>query len=216
MSIANTPVAFPSVDAVVFQTDEVSAEPTKRWTVAEYHELIRQGFLNEDDPYELIEGWLVRKMTKNSSHNYVVRMLNQILATQLDHAQWIVDCQGSLTLADGEPEPDFAILQGPASKYAQRNPQGAEAPLVIEVSDTTLRRDRGMKLRSYARAGIPQYWIVNLIDRQIEVYTQPTSNSDATRYEQMTAYQADAEVPVAIAGQELFRISVAAVLPTAS
>lgn len=213
MSIANTPTALSPADAVVFPTDEVSAEPTKRWTVAEYHELIRLGLLTEDDPYELIEGWLVRKMTKNSPHNSAVRRLNQILYTRIDANALIVDCQNSLTLIDGEPEPDIAILPAPASQYDNRNPSGSEVKLIVEVSDSTLRRDRGTKLRSYARAGIPQYWIVNLIEQQIEVYSQPNTTPEPAKYDQLVVYAGEAEIPVVVDGRELFRIPVSAILP---
>ncbi len=90
----------------------VPTEPVKRWTVAEYHQLLRIGLLTEGDPYELIEGLMVTKMTKNPPHDSAVRRLNHILQLGLSEA-WIIGCQTAITLGDGEPEPDIAVLIGP-------------------------------------------------------------------------------------------------------
>ncbi len=72
-----------------------------------------------------------------------------------------------------EPEPDIAIIRGSDADYRGRLPTAADVALLVEVSESTLRQDRGQKRTAYARAGIPVYWIVNLVDRQVEVYTRP-------------------------------------------
>src|SRR4051812_12686815 len=157
---------------VVFDPMIAPPEPVKRWTVAEYHELIRLGVLKQDDPYELIEGWLVTKMTKNPPHESTIDLLNELL-TEMLPKPWRCRIQSSITLADGEPEPDLVVVPGPASRYRSRHPGSADVALVIEVSDSTLARDRGMKLRTYARAGIAHYWIVDLEHSQIDVFSSP-------------------------------------------
>jgi Uma2 family endonuclease len=79
-----------------------------------------------------------------------------------------------LTTADSEPEPDLAIVRGPATRYVARHPGPLDVALVIEVADSSLQYDRGVKAELYARGGIPAYWIVNLVDSCVEVMTDPT------------------------------------------
>lgn len=150
----------------------IPTEPVRRFTVAEYHQLQELGFFGEDEAVELIEGWLVRKMTKGARHEYVLNYLDTLIAQQLPRT-WLRRCQQALSLPDSELEPDIAIVAGPLQRYAMRHPQGSEAVLVIEVADVTLRRDQGAKLRSYARGGIAEYWVIDVSARCAYVYTQP-------------------------------------------
>lgn len=163
--------------AAFFDPLALPPEPVKRFTVGEYQELIRLGFLTEDDPYELLEGWLVHKMTKNPPHEFAVEFLNKFFQSHLSE-KWRCRCQQSITLADGQPEPDIAIVGGVPNR--QQHPLASEARLVIEVADTSLARDRTTKLRSYARAAIPEYWIVNVEANEIEVFRLPTSGATYT------------------------------------
>ena len=109
-----------------------------------------------------------------------------------------------------EPEPDVAIVRGSDADYRHRVPTPADVALLVEVSDSTLDQDRGKKLEAYARAGIPVYWIVNLVDRQVEVYTRPVK---AGRYRSRKDYKPGQQVPVVIAGQQLAPIAVDDILP---
>jgi Uma2 family endonuclease len=154
-------------------------EPIFRLSVDQYHELIRSGKLSEDDPVELIEGILVFKMPKNTPHSTAIRLLRRTIEPVLTHG-WLFDSEQPITLADGEPEPDGVIVRGAIEDYADRHPGPADVALVIEVAETSLERDRGLKLRSYARAGIPAYWIVNLLERQVEVHTDPDASASPT------------------------------------
>lgn len=180
-------------------------EPVKRWTVAEYHELIRAGILKEGDPFELVEGWLVTKMTKNPPHESTVDLLNEQFIKMLP-TEWRCRTQSAITLADGEPEPDHAIVKGPSARYRTRHPQPADIAIVIEVADSTLARDRGIKLRSYARAGIAEYWIVNLQQPQIEVYSVP--KPETSEYTMRKDYSPGQSVPVVLAGQQFGEMAV--------
>jgi Uma2 family endonuclease len=190
-----------------FDPWEMPTEPVRRFTVAEYHRLIEIGFFGEDESYELIEGWLVRKMTKGPRHEYTLSVLDTIVAQQLP-ASWLRRCQLALTLLDSEPEPDIAIVQGPRSKYTMRHPLGNEAAIVIEISDVTLLRDQVAKLRSYARAGVPEYWIVDVNSRCVHVYTKPVpagvyEAQRTARYgETLTIALDDVSIPVSVS--ELF------------
>jgi Uma2 family endonuclease len=127
---------------------------------------------------------------------------------------WDYRTQEPLTLADGEPEPDGAVVRGTFQDYAARHPGPADVALVIEVADTTLARDRGIKLRSYARAGIPQYWIINLIDCQIETYSEPDLAAlPQPTYRHRSVYDAHATVPLTIENQSVGTVSVASFFP---
>jgi Uma2 family endonuclease len=185
---------------VEFDPFALPPEPVKRWTVEEYHELIRQGTLTEDDPYELLEGWLVTKLPKGTAHDAIIDQLHELIA-QLLPKPWRCRTQSAVTLSDGEPEPDGAIVLGPATRYFNRHPGPADIAVIIEVSDTTLQRDRGIKLRSYARAGIPEYWIVNIKARAVEVYTSLKPKRKPPVYAAPRIYSKKENVPVAIEGK---------------
>jgi Uma2 family endonuclease len=143
-----------------------------RMTVEQYHAMIRAGVLGTEDRVELLEGILVRKMSKNPPHRAVVSALVTLMVRALP-AGWHYQVQDPITLSDGEPEPDGAVVRGGPKDYPGGHPTPRDVALVIEVADDSLPIDRGTKLRSYARAGIREYWLVNLIDMAVEVYTRP-------------------------------------------
>jgi Uma2 family endonuclease len=196
---------FPST--TTFNSWEIPSEPVKRFTVEEYFQLLKSGVLNEDSPYELIEGWLLHKMARGRLHEFVLDYLNEIIGAALrPHSdRWRLRSQSALVLSDGVPEPDVCVLRGPRERYLDRLPEGGDAELVIEISDTTLARDRGYKLRSYARAGIPEYWIVNTEERQVEVYTapQPVGSYDPPRIVRF-----DEAISLTLQGERLLEIQV--------
>jgi Uma2 family endonuclease len=172
-----------------------AAQRFRRFTVAEFHRMIEAGVFQEDDPIELLEGWIVQKMVKNPRHDATVDRVNELIAARVP-ADWRVRVQSAITTADSEPEPDLAIVRGPASRYLQHHPQPADIALVVEVSDTSLASDRE-KARVYAKAAIAQYWIVNIRERVVEVFQSPRP-ADAA-YGPPTVYRAGAEVPIVIA-----------------
>ena len=183
-----------------------------RLSVDQYHAMIHAGILTDDDPVELLEGWLVAKMPKNPLHRAVTRMIRQVLE-RLVPAEWYVDSQEPITTDDSEPEPDVVVVRGETRHYLDRHPGPNDIGLVIEVADTTLQRDRGFKKRLYARAGIPVYWIVNLSDNQCEVYTEPSGPEPQPDYRQRQDYGRSDVMPVVLAGVEVGRIAVQEFLP---
>lgn len=179
-----------------------------RFSTQQYHEMIGKGILTEDDPVELLEGILVTKMPKNPPHSLATHLLREALA-RLFSLGWYVKAQEPITLVDSEPEPDVAVIKGSPRQYADRHPGAEETAMVVEVADSSLSRDRGLKKRIYAKAGIPVYWIVNLAERKVEIYSQPSE----TDYQQRQDFESDAEIPVIIEGSELGRIAVSDLLP---
>ena len=186
-------------------------EPFFPLTVDQYHELIRSGKLNEDAPVELLEGILVFKMPKNPPHTTCNGLVRRAVERLLP-PNWHYRSQEPITLADGEPEPDGAVVRGRIQDYAGAHPQGRDVALVIEIADSSLERGRGIKLRSYARAGIPQYWIINLLERQIEVFGDPDSLADSPTYRGLQTFPADSQISLVMDGQSIGDLTVSALL----
>lgn len=144
-----------------------------RLTVKDYHRLVDLGFLSEDDHIELIRGELMQMAAKGTAHETCITRLLRALPPILgDRAT--LRCQAPITLGfDGEPEPDFAIVQNQDDDYESAHPTPAATLLVIEVADSSLEYDRTVKLSLYAEAMIPHYWLFNVSDRILEVYSEP-------------------------------------------
>jgi Uma2 family endonuclease len=166
--------------------------------VADYEELMRVGLLDEDSNVELLEGWIVPKMPKYPPHDSRIDWLNHWLIRNLPDG-WIVRVQNSIVTADSVPAPDVAVVRGQPGDYEDRHPTGADTALIIEVADSTVRRDRA-KAAIYARAGVPEYWIVNLQDRQIEVYSQPRGRGAKRAYSTPAVHKGNAEVNLILDG----------------
>lgn len=190
----------------------VPGDPIWRLSVAQYHQMIGAGILTDDDPVELLEGWLVAKMPKNPPHSLATQLTREALARILP-AGWFVDAQEPITTADSEPEPDVAVIRGERRDYAERHPGPGEVALVVEVADATLRRDRTLKQGIYARAGIPLYWILNLTEQTLEAHHEPSESKDGFSYHQRAVYRASDAVPVILEGREIARIALRELLP---
>ncbi len=186
--------------------------PIYRLSVAQYHAMAKAGILGEDDPVELLEGWLVQKMTKHRPHSLSTLLIREALRSLISSG-WYVDTQEPVTTEDSEPEPDIVVVRGSPRDYADRQPAPADVSLVIEVADSTLQTDRGRKLRLYARVGIAIYWIVNLTERQIEVYSDPSGPAPAPSYRECRIYVAGDPLPVWLDAMEIGVLMVADLLP---
>jgi Uma2 family endonuclease len=153
----------------------VVQRPRFRWTVDEYEKMIRHGILTENHNVELIRGEIVPKMSIGDLH---ASCLNRIVELFFDLAGKSAtrSIQNPIRLADSEPEPDFALLVRRADFYAAGKPRPADVYLVVEVADASLAYDREVKAPVYAESGIAEYWIVNLVDRCLEVYRQPRAD----------------------------------------
>lgn len=143
----------------------------RRWTRAEYDRLIERGLLDEDDRIELLDGLMVVKEPQGSRHVGMVSHIRGVLRRAFGERD-DVRVQSPIGLDDtSEPEPDLAVVPGHPKDHLRAHP--SSPVLVVEVADTSLAKDRLRKGGLYARAGIADYWIVNLVDRVVEVYRQP-------------------------------------------
>ncbi len=155
----------------------LSEVPRRRWTRAEFERALRLGLFRPDERLELIGGEVVQKMSpQESPHATSVQLAEEALrlAFQQGHA---VRVQLPLALGEhDEPEPDVAVVVGAIRDYEEEHPRSAV--LIVEVADSSLRTDRGAKAGLYAGAGIGDYWIVNLVDRVLEVHRDPAPMAD--------------------------------------
>lgn len=192
-------------------SDGVELDDLFRLSVDQYHAMIKAGILTPDDSVELLEGLLVVKMPKNPAHVLVKRLLRRALET-LVGKDFFVDQEDPVTVKDSEPEPDICVFRGEPRDYRDRHPGPGDTALVAEVADTSLRRDRGRKKHIYAKASMPVYWIVNLVDQRIEVYTDPTGPAKEPDYREHQDFGPSDAVPVVIDGKEVGRLKVADLL----
>ena len=136
MSVNAQPTAFADMPAVSLPT-----MPIWRLSVEQYHRMIRFGILTDDDPVELLEGWLITKMPKNPPHRLSTQLTREAIARLLPPG-WYVDAQEPITTEDSEPEPDVVVVRGERHDYRDHHPREHDVALVVEVADTTLQRDR--------------------------------------------------------------------------
>lgn len=160
---------------------EEAAPGRKRWTRKECARLVKKGLLT--GRYELIEGEIISKMGQNRPHIISVGMvenwLKRVFGDLFTQSQAPIDVANESN-AITEPEPDGAALTQPFTSYTVNNPGPADLLLVVEVSDTTLRYDVTTKARVYARAGIVEYWVLDLNNRRLIVHRDPQTSSYQT------------------------------------
>jgi Uma2 family endonuclease len=168
--------------------------------------------LNDPSRVELLNGFLMWKMAKNPEHSWSTKQLVRALETRLPPG-WTSRQEQPVQIPDyDEPEPDVAIVRGLDDDYVHRTPTAADVALLVEVSAATLDRDRMEKLPRYAKGNIPVSWIVNLVDRQVEVYTDPGPTGYASRHD----FPIGQQVPVVIDGRQIGQIPVADIMPKES
>jgi Putative restriction endonuclease len=184
----------------------------RRFSVAEYHKLIQMGMLTPDENLELIEGYLVHKMSRkpphSTSYSRTRKKIEAILPTG-----WELRLQDAITLSSSEPEPDIALARGSDADYETRHPGPPDLALVVEISDSSLEADQSDKQRIYARDGVVRYWIVNLPDRRVEVYTDPQPAADPPCYATRTDFASGTSVPLVLDGTTVGMIVVDEILP---
>jgi Uma2 family endonuclease len=187
----------------------VGTPPVRRFTVDQYHRMIETGILTENDHVELLDGWILEMSPVGPPHATCVSLIVDALQQKLPSG-WLIRAQSPITLAAGEPEPDVTVVQGSIRDYRDRHPSGPDIGLLVEVADSSLQFDRLQKRPQYAAAGIPEYWIVNLVDRCLEVYSEPITNGD---YQRRHVVDASGSVEVQLAGRSVGQIAVVDLLP---
>jgi Uma2 family endonuclease len=165
----------------------------RRFSADEYHRMVKAGILREDDRVELIEGEIIQMAAVGDRHVACVFELNRTFSTRVGERAW-VSVQSPVQLSsNSEPEPDLALLCPRPDRYRSGLPRAEDVLLLIEVSDTTLAYDRGIKLRLDALAGIPEVWIWDLKRRRVLVFREPAGPA----YRRAETVVAGAVAPVA-------------------
>ena len=186
--------------------------PVRRFSVAEYHRMIDVGLLTEDDPVELLEGWIVPKMPQTPPHFVSIQRIGKRVDSKLPPG-WNVRLQGPITTSDSEPEPDIAIVRGDDAAYDARHPGPSDIGMLIEVSASSVVHDRKDKGQIYACANISSYWVVNLVDRWIEAYSDPDSSANPPAYKSRNDYRPGDQIPLVFDGQTVATFAVSDLLP---
>jgi Uma2 family endonuclease len=183
-----------------------------RMSVDTYHALVDAGTFGPDEDVELIHGYVVKKMSKNPLHakanQWLLIFFSQLIGI---NQGWYFAVQDPITLPDSEPEPDLAIIRGTPDDH-EGHPEPQNVGLIIEVSDSSLDYDEVVKKQLYAFNGIVEYWIVNVVAGQIQVYTEPYQVEARAGYRHQTNYVAGDSVPVSLDGREYGRIPVSDIL----
>jgi hypothetical protein len=186
--------------------------PQRKFTVHEYRRLIESGALLTTLRTELIEGWVADKMVRSAPHDSTIQRVGEAVQKRIGTA-WKLRTQLAATMDDAELEPDVAVVPGPVGRFDQAHPTPHDTVLLVEVSSTTLPVDARVKKRDYARNGIARYWIVNLIDRRIEVYDDPSGPTAVPEYRSSRNYHSGETVPLILRNQTFEPVGVDEVLP---
>ena len=155
---------------------QLEPEELYTWVVSDYHQMIESGILTPNCPVELLEGRIIRMSPQRPFHASSVHRTNKYLSKLLGNRAE-VRIQSPITLGDdSEPEPDIAVVSTDINEYADRHPAPKDIYLSIEVADTTLTKDRQLKSRIYAKNLVPEYWILDLQNRQVYIYRSPAGD----------------------------------------
>jgi Uma2 family endonuclease len=186
-----------------------------RLSAADFFRMVELDIIPRERRVGLWEGQLYEKMGKNLPHSISTTLAATVLMRLLP-ADWCVWIESPVLVNDETaPLPDLTVVRGPVRDYLRRgsNPAVADIGLVLEVADTSLRKNLTRSLRTYARAGIPVYWVVNLVANRVEVYSQPIIEGDAARYASAEVFEPGKEVPLVLGGREVARIPARDLLP---
>ena len=167
------------------------AVTTRKFTVDEYHTMIQSGILQEDDRVELLAGEIVEMSPISSRHAGCLNRLIQLFIELVVQKKVIVSPQNPIHLDKlSEPQPDLALLRYRDDPYSDRHPKPDDIFLLIEISESSLTMDRGFKLQLYARAGVKEIWLIDLVNEVVERYLEPSGN----RYSRVEKFQIGDEI----------------------
>ena len=186
---------------------DVACYPPFRMSIDQYEKLVDSGVFTKRDKLQLINGILAAKATQNPPQS-VADLLCRKALVRVIPTGWHLRPDKPVRLPpDGEPEPDQCVVRGEERDYSARHPGAGDIGLLVEVADSSLAADREMA-RTYGASGVPVYWIVNLRESQIEVYTEPTADG----YGRVRAYKPGEDVPVVLDSVEVGQIAVSDIL----
>lgn len=178
-------------------------------SLEQYERMVTDGTIAAENRVELLNGILVTKKGKNPPHSLAHYAIEEAIRKLMPPAYWLRHEEPIRITPNSEPEPDLSLVRGSPSDYGTRHPGARDVALVVEISDSSLPRDRGGKWFLYAGAAIPSFWILNLVDRRVEVYSEPSS----TGYGRCELFGPGGTIRLIIDGVELGVIEVDELLP---
>lgn len=168
-----------------------------KWTLEDWHKLVDAGIL-ADKKVELLEGNIIEMSPEGIPHRYTNQSVGKYLESLLVNRAY-VSLAFPITLDNSEPEPDIAIVRPPLSGYSNHHPYAEDIYWLIEISNRTIKKDLGHKATVYAKNNIPEYWVINLINKKVIVHTQPNKN----KYQMIEKYKSGIIKPVAFPDVEV-------------
>ena len=184
---------------------------TRRWTRQEYERMGESGLISPDERVALLDGDIIPMTPQHSIHSVAIGLAGAALQRIFGINHWVRIQLPLIIDPASEPEPDLAVVFSAPREYVDEHPR--TALLVIEISDISLDKDRNRKLPLYAQAGIPKYWIVNLVDQCLEVYRDPVSSQNEQPAQYRTFITLGAKDNVSPSAQPEHTIAVSDLLP---
>jgi Uma2 family endonuclease len=186
--------------------------PLYRMTVEQYEAMVASGVFSRKYRLHLINGYLVAKTTQNPPHWVADELCGAELARIIPADRYLITAAKPIRLPNqaSKPEPDRCVVRGTIRDYERHNPGPDDIVLLVEVADSSLADDRELAIEVYGPAGIPVYWIVNLVHRQVEVFSDPGPES----YRSSAVFLEGQSVPFVVDGQALGQVAVADLLPS--
>jgi Uma2 family endonuclease len=155
------------------QNTEITLQ-LRLWTVEEYHKMAEVGIFDPEERVELLEGKIIWMIAKGTAHRSAVGRTDRLLQNRLKNLA-LICVQDPVKLNErSEPEPDIAVVKVDPLDYADHHPTPTEVYLIIEVADSSLKLDCETKAKAYSQAGIADYWVLDVVTRQLHVFREPT------------------------------------------
>lgn len=187
-------------------------DPTFRFTVAQYQKMIAEGIISADARVELLNGKVINKMARNPPHDTSLSLTQHELELAVS-AEWYIRVQMAVVLGkSSQPEPDIAVVLAPVKRCFKQHPTLKDIGMLVEVADSSLLQDRRDKAPIYAGGRVPWFWIVNVADKIVEVYSDPKGGA-SPEYRKHVDYEIGAKVPVVLNGKAVGHIDVAKLFP---
>lgn len=187
-------------------------DPDFRFTVAQYQRMISNGIISADARIELLNGKVVNKMARNPPHDTSLSLTQRELEAVFS-AEWYIRVQMAVVLGKfSQPEPDIAVVLSPITRYLRQHPTTKDTGMLVEIADSSLLLDRRDKAPIYAAGRIPWYWIVNVAEKIVEVYSDPKGGVSA-EYRKRQDYSTAEKVPVVLTGKTAGHVDVAKLFP---
>ena len=184
-----------------------------RMSLDGYQAMAADGRLTKYDRIELLNGEIVAKRTPTPLRaNTICRLIMILREWYKDDPGWFIQSRLPIALTVSQPEPDLSIILGSFRKYSRRHPMAIEVALVVEVADDLLEQHQGLRQNIYAQAGVPVYWIINLTDFVVEVYSQPVQVT-MPHYADVQRLRGDDMLSIILASTELCRFQVHQLFP---